>query len=202
MHAFLIITKNNALLDEEIENLVKKNKSKKLDFELKKISEVRDLISFTNISSNELQTIVIKNIHLASKEAQNSMLKLIEEPRKNLNFIFSATSEKLILPTILSRCQIIKPNLKKLNLTHEIEFANNFENLSIGEKFETISKITKREDALNFLNSLLIGYEQHLSKNKNYSKTIENLLIAQNRILKNANVELQLTNFLINSYST
>ncbi|MES1216523.1 MAG: hypothetical protein ABUT20_13490, partial [Bacteroidota bacterium] len=50
----------------------------------------------------------------------NKLLKLIEEPPANTLFILVAESESLILPTILSRCQLIKiPSLE----TKEIEEA-------------------------------------------------------------------------------
>src|SRR5204863_4420911 len=50
----------------------------------------------------------------------NKLLKLIEEPPPNTLFILVAESESLILPTIVSRCQLIKiPGLE----THEIEKA-------------------------------------------------------------------------------
>jgi DNA polymerase-3 subunit delta' len=38
----------------------------------------------------------------------NKLLKLIEEPPANTLFIFVAENEALVLPTILSRCQLIK----------------------------------------------------------------------------------------------
>ena len=50
----------------------------------------------------------------------NKLLKLIEEPPPNTLFVFVAENEEQILPTILSRCQLIKiPQLH----TNEIEQA-------------------------------------------------------------------------------
>ncbi len=50
----------------------------------------------------------------------NKLLKLIEEPPPNTLFVFVAENEEQILPTILSRCQLIKiPQLQ----TNEIEQA-------------------------------------------------------------------------------
>ena len=39
--------------------------------------------------------------------AQNKLLKTIEEPREDCLFLFLATSEEMLLPTIKSRCQKI-----------------------------------------------------------------------------------------------
>jgi len=41
----------------------------------------------------------------------NKLLKLIEEPPADTLFIFVAENEDLILPTILSRCQLVKLNI-------------------------------------------------------------------------------------------
>ena len=38
----------------------------------------------------------------------NKLLKLIEEPPANTLFILVAENESLVLPTILSRCQLVK----------------------------------------------------------------------------------------------
>ena len=41
----------------------------------------------------------------------NRLLKLIEEPPENTIFLLAAENDELILPTVLSRCQIIKSEL-------------------------------------------------------------------------------------------
>ena len=76
-----------------------------------------------NITANECSDI-IRRLNLKSFESEykilvmwmpeylgnegNKLLKLIEEPPPNTLFILVAESESLILPTILSRCQLIK----------------------------------------------------------------------------------------------
>ena len=50
----------------------------------------------------------------------NKLLKLIEEPPANTLFVLVAENEELVLPTILSRCQLVKvPQLQ----TNDIEKA-------------------------------------------------------------------------------
>jgi DNA polymerase-3 subunit delta' len=88
-----------------------------------------------NITANECNDI-IRKLNLKSFESEykillmwmpeylgnegNKLLKLIEEPPPNTLFILVAENESLILPTILSRCQLVKvPPLK----TSEIEEA-------------------------------------------------------------------------------
>ena len=70
---------------------------------------------------------IFDECHRASKEAQNSILKLIEEPPKNILFIFCTTEKKAVIPTLLSRMQlsltITKPSLEELS-TMIINIAN------------------------------------------------------------------------------
>jgi len=88
-----------------------------------------------NITANECNDIIHK-LSLKSFESEykvlilwmpeylgnegNKLLKLIEEPPVNTLFILVAESESLILPTILSRCQLVKIPLLE---TKEIEAA-------------------------------------------------------------------------------
>ncbi len=52
----------------------------------------------------------------------NKLLKLIEEPPANTLFLLVAENESLILPTILSRCQLVKvPALTDTDISHYLE---------------------------------------------------------------------------------
>ena len=51
---------------------------------------------------------IIDGAELLSGEAANRFLKTLEEPESNVTFILIATNEKLLLPTVISRCQRIE----------------------------------------------------------------------------------------------
>ncbi len=51
---------------------------------------------------------IINNIDSSTEEAQNKLLKVLEEPPKNVYFLLSAKSEDKVLSTIKSRCQKVK----------------------------------------------------------------------------------------------
>jgi DNA polymerase-3 subunit delta' len=53
---------------------------------------------------------VINNIDISTEEAQNKLLKVLEEPQKNVYFLLSAQTLENVLPTIKSRCDKIKIN--------------------------------------------------------------------------------------------
>jgi DNA polymerase III delta prime subunit len=54
------------------------------------------------------RVILVTNAHDMSMEAQNSLLKMLEEPNPDTVFILTAPYELSLLPTIVSRCQIIQ----------------------------------------------------------------------------------------------
>lgn len=81
------------------------------------ISQVREIKKFLQTKNwqSEYKAVVVKQAELLTVPAQNAFLKPLEEPGKN-NFIFLETkSPQLLLPTISSRCQILKsqPAVKK-----------------------------------------------------------------------------------------
>lgn len=58
---------------------------------------------------------IIENIEYSTKEAMNTLLKMLEEPLKGIYAIFTTKNVNRVLPTILSRCQVIdiKPDSKE-----------------------------------------------------------------------------------------
>jgi DNA polymerase-3 subunit delta' len=83
--------------------------------------ECNDIIRKLNLKSFEssYKVLVLWMPEYLGKEG-NKLLKLIEEPPADTLFILVAESEEQILPTILSRCQLVKIPLPD---THEIEQA-------------------------------------------------------------------------------
>ncbi len=70
------------------------------------IRELRRNLSLSNPLPGR-KFVIILNAEEMRIEAQNALLKTLEEPRKNITFILLATRKEQILPTILSRCQIL-----------------------------------------------------------------------------------------------
>ncbi len=71
------------------------------------IDEIRNAWKFAKASGtkgrDKTKVVVIHDAHALTQEAQNSLLKLLEEPPEYLNFILSAPSTKAVLATIDSR---------------------------------------------------------------------------------------------------
>ncbi|OGM30131.1 hypothetical protein A2630_02835 [Candidatus Woesebacteria bacterium RIFCSPHIGHO2_01_FULL_44_10] len=199
MHAYLITGRDKNEINKSISRLVNKLKAKRLDFEVAKIADVRDLGRFTNLALSEKTAVVIKSLEEASEEAQNAFLKALEEPQRNLVYIVTAKDTDLLLPTIASRCSVIQtPSTKHQILNKSQIQINKFLNASVGEKLEIVSKITKREEAVEFLTSLILNTQPQLTKNPNLAYLLESASQALAAINANGNVSLQLTNFVIN----
>lgn len=68
------------------------------------IRELRDNIGYSSMGG-KYRIFVIDEVHMLSKPAFNALLKTLEEPPKNVIFIFATTEPQKIPQTIHSRCQ-------------------------------------------------------------------------------------------------
>lgn len=72
------------------------------------IDQIRDIISFTQISAHKSKKIVILNSASSmNREASSALLKTLEEVSSNCSFILLASSSNSIHETIKSRCQVL-----------------------------------------------------------------------------------------------
>ena len=104
------------------------------------INQIRDLISNLNKSSfnTNPRFVLIDNINLLNLNSVNALLKVIEEPNDNINFIL-INSNKRVLPTLKSRCINFKMSLSQ------------------NQVIEIVNKIIDK-DIYDLLNEELINY--------------------------------------------
>ena len=74
-----------------------------------KIDRVRELCRSLSYPPYESATrvVIFEDVHTMRPEAANSLLKTLEEPPEHNVLILTAESSRALLPTIISRCQII-----------------------------------------------------------------------------------------------
>ena len=79
-----------------------------------KIDQIRGLQRETSLSPFEgrRRVYVLVNFEEATPEASNCLLKTLEEPPEKVTLILTATQVETLLPTIVSRCQVL--NLRAL----------------------------------------------------------------------------------------
>lgn len=113
------------------------------------------------------RTVIIEDASLMTEEAQNALLKTLEELPGEAEFILAASSESALLPTILSRCRIeyLSGNPSSENTSHNIEQLQSF---SKEQRFEYVERIKNREDLLYYLlqyfRSNIVKYPHFLAK--------------------------------------
>jgi hypothetical protein len=75
------------------------------------IDAIRDLQQFTKLKLpdvNARRVIVIPDADAMLSEAQNALLKMLEEPPVNTFFVLTASNQQQLLPTIRSRVQAVE----------------------------------------------------------------------------------------------
>ncbi len=130
------------------------------------------------------RAVVLEDASNLTIEAQNALLKTLEEPPKEAFLILGASSDTKFLPTILSRCQIITFQPLKLEDKLEKDYLEieKLLNSSIEKRFEYIAELEEREQFLKFL----IQYFH--SKLPKYLSFTKELLKAEELATQNVNI--------------
>lgn len=73
-----------------------------------KIKQIRQIVSETAKKPFEsgYKVVIIENAEKMTHDAQDAFLKTLEEPPENTVFLLLADNQNLLLPTIVSRCQV------------------------------------------------------------------------------------------------
>ncbi len=150
------------------------------------------------------QIAYILNAEKLTVQAQNSLLKTLEESSGKTAYILTTSNEKDLLPTVLSRCL-------KLYST-EIAEARNVKNpigeflqLDTATAFQKIEAISKEKSSTEeFLQDMEAYFQELLKRNLSEKRgiiseksNIEQILIAQRRISANGNKRLVLENLFL-----
>ena len=192
MHAYLLVGREINNLQLTIYNLAKKLNAKIMEFPMAKIADTRELRNITKLTFNSPTAILINSIDTITEEAGNAFLKNLEEPQENIYYILTAASLKSILPTIISRCEVVK-------LTGKLKFVTNNKNLK--PTLAIIDKIKDRGEAKEFVQNLIeVAHFNLLNSENNKLKEaldLEILIKTMNNLKLNGNVQLQLTNMII-----
>ena len=196
--------------------------NKQYDKKYIEISEIRNLNNFINKSSfnDNLKIVLIDDIEYLSSGASNSLLKIIEEPNNNVQFMLIQDSRKFVLDTIKSRCIKFNFNLEDkfkteiLNhyfqdITYENlsnEFKNNY--LSISDTINIIEFCIEENLAINQMSIedlLIYIFKKNIFKLQKSNKLNIKVLIEiylHNIYKKNKSYELyKLINFYNKKYN-
>ncbi|MFA5208360.1 MAG: hypothetical protein WC428_06985 [Candidatus Paceibacterota bacterium] len=125
------------------------------------IEEVRDLQNRLSLKSynNSLKIGIIDDAHLMRKDAQNALLKVLEEPKGDTLLILITSYPQMLLPTVRSRLEEIKFSIVSrkeiedylISLGAKEEKAKEIALISSGQIGKAI-EFFNDEDKLNFFN--------------------------------------------------
>ncbi len=145
------------------------------------INQIRELITNLNKSSfnKKKRFVLIDNIELLNINSINALLKILEEPNENINFIL-INNNKRVLKTLKSRCLNFKVFLTKnqsIKIINEL-LMNDLNNIVNNELFDNyvtpgkLFKIIKLSDEYNLdlVNSDLNTTLKTIFKEKIYKK--------------------------------
>lgn len=202
IQSILIISKDKNQIQEFQEKIILQNKIDHFDistFEQEGsigINDVRTLqktISLKPINSPK-KIVLIKNSENITIEAQNALLKTLEEPPENTIIILAASNKEAILPTILSRCKIIEYYNQPISIEDRQKTLQEYKKIiksGIGEKLVSAQELAKnKENALLWIERLINGLRDELMQDVN-NATYHNLI-----------KKLQKTHFVLSTTNT
>lgn len=164
---------------------------KKESIKKESIYRIEDEFSKTSLEKSGIKIYIINLIENMTLDSVSILLKFLEEPTENTYAFLTTENEFRILPTILSRTQIvhlnsvdkrllIKKSIDEGVLESDAELLSNFFNdsssikeESLSEEFQEIKNITL--DIFSYLDNkdeLRFFFENKITKNKDIKKNI------------------------------
>ena len=117
------------------------------------VDDVKDLIETVNLMpiESDYKVFIFNNFSSANIQAQNKLLKILEEPPRNTFIILNVTNSSKVLPTVASRCKKIR-----LSLLDSEDIKANVKDAGVGDKdLDTIVEISQGslQKVLNYTNN-------------------------------------------------
>jgi len=151
--------------------------------------------------SSKYKLFFIHNADNLRKESANSLLKTLEEPPSHSVIVLSASSKDKLLPTITSRCRIIKLKSTDLNSPDEKKIFSNYSianirKMKLYERFFLAKELVEKDQITNWIKEIVSDLKNNLEDKKN--RAILKKIIKFQKILKtNANFETALCSLLV-----
>jgi len=144
-----------ATLPQHSVRIIRNEEEGKNEFQL---LQAQKAIKEAYIADNETKYICLCGDNFRV-EAQNSLLKVLEEPPKNIVFIIITLSKNSILPTILSRIQVKYTKTKKV----VEEFCLNVQRLELKDIYKYLKENQRinKHDAKNVVESILFSINKY-----------------------------------------
>jgi hypothetical protein len=170
MHSYLITGGSKNQLKEKIKGLLQAWQVKPSDIFHLQIQEEKQSLGISEIRlftkhlylapASSFAVGVIEQAEMLTLEAQNALLKTLEEPPKKARIILCAPSQETLLPTIRSRCQSISlATTTTLSEETKKKIIDTIEFLKGKNRGELCAYVTqtfgKKDDGIAFIQSYL-----------------------------------------------
>ena len=123
--------------------------------------------------------VFVISVNSITREAQNSLLKVFEEPTPNTHFFIISNSAEFLLPTLKSRLII----LSRQKQDADESVFENFLSKKFNDRIKFLAGIIEdksKSGAISFLNSLEFALKSKLEINKNNSHIFEEIIKCRN----------------------
>lgn len=174
-----------------------------------KIDEIRGMqerIAEKPITSSK-KVYLINNAEQMTQEAQNCLLKTLEEPPDFITILLVANNENTILPTIKSRCTKIvftEENAEELSEEEKERYKSLEKIFGNIDKYKSIDLLNKLDvlykdkdnilENLDFINMILIN---KVKENIKYAKYIDYVEETKTRLKSNSNYDMCIDNLIL-----
>lgn len=146
------------------------------------VDQIRELRAdvFVKAHSASHRVFIIEDADKMNPQAQNALLKILEEPPKNVVFILLVPSKTILLDTIISRCVLLSlTETIDSNSTH-IQTAEQFINLLLtGSEYEMLKLLTplekSRSEAEEFFSTLALCTAKRIKNFSGHSRALDRL---------------------------
>jgi len=206
MLPLIIVSREEDTLERYLKNYIsKRGFSPSLIFKIRplanqiSINQIRELRRDLIIGTSNIRLVVFYDFDKSSLEAQNSLLKILEDQTDTNQFILICNNAEKILATIRSRSKVIlldqttkklklekdyKDFLDKIRVTPNLGFLNDGKVASVN-----------KEDCLFFLNQIISYFQDQIRNRPDQSKIeirILNKVLSQIQLVENNNLNPQL----------
>ncbi len=180
-----IVEKPSADLNRNNPDFIKIESENSIGIEV--IRQIKRFLSKKSWQGGSKKLVVVYDAHKMTVEAQNAFLKTLEEPPPDSLIILTVNNKTSLLPTIISRCQIIKIKTKTKQKLK-----------GYWQKWQeiTTSPLNKRLDQTpqqleKWINNYILVLQKQLTKPNENTKQISNwlkeLIIAKQMLANNVN---------------
>jgi DNA polymerase III delta prime subunit len=128
------------------------------------IEQIRDLTSQLRIKSPSKRLICIYAFDTATIEAQNAMLKLLEEKTADNQFILIVSDIQKIVPTVISRCRIADLFVERTEIDTQVSdvIEKSFKNPGIDLLGSAYFQPGTREEATDLFRKIIIVLQKKI----------------------------------------